>query len=56
MEKKRAPNRVPLPPGLIRLASVLAEIAQNEAVPASATESVGADGDKVEREGGNPLG
>ena len=56
MEKKRILNRVPLPPGMMRLAVVLAEIAQNEATGASTVESVLAIGDKVEREGENPLG
>ena len=56
MEKKRILNRVPLPPGMMRLAAVLAEIAQNEVTSASTTESVCAAGDKVEGENQNPLG
>lgn len=56
MEKKRILNRVPLPPGMMKLAAVLAEIARNEATGVSAVESVCDVGDKVEREGENPLG
>jgi hypothetical protein len=41
---------------MMRLAAVLAEIAQNEVNSASTTESVCAAGGKVEREGENPLG
>jgi len=41
---------------MMRLAAVLAEIARNEATGASAVESVCDVGDKVEREGENPLG
>jgi hypothetical protein len=56
LEKKRILNTVPLPPGMIRLAAVLAEIAHNEATSASSTESVCSAGDKVEREDENPPG
>ena len=55
LEKKLILNHVPLPPGMMRLAAVLAEIAQNKATSASATESVYV-GDKVEREGKNTSG
>jgi hypothetical protein len=55
LEKKRIPNRVPLPPGLMRLAAVLAEIAWNEATSAFSEESVCAAGDKVDEEDENPL-
>jgi len=41
---------------MIRLAAVLAEIAQNEANCASTMKSGCAAGEKVEREGENPLG
>jgi hypothetical protein len=50
LEKKRILNQVPLPPGMIRLAAVLAEIAQNEETSAAATESVCAVREKIEQE------
>ena len=56
MAKKKVLNRIPLSPGMMRLAAVLAEIAQNEATGASTVEFVCAVRDKVERESENPLG
>jgi hypothetical protein len=56
LEEKMIPGRVPLPPGMMRLAAVLAEIARNEVTGARTTESVCAAGDKVERESENLLG
>ena len=48
--KKRISNSVPLPPGMLRLAEVLAEIANNETA-ALTGESVCANPDRVEEDG-----
>jgi hypothetical protein len=55
LAKKRTRSSVQLPPSIKRLASVLAEIAQNEVTCAPTIEPVCDAGHKVKREGKNPL-
>lgn len=55
MKRKRVTGHVSLPPALIRLAAVLAEIAGNEATYTPTTEPVCTTDDPVEQKSKNPL-
>jgi hypothetical protein len=53
VKKKPVLNQNPLPPAILRLAEVIAEIAQNEVLPEQTPDSAGPAANKVEKKSRN---
>jgi hypothetical protein len=53
VKKKPVLNQNPLPPAILRLAEVIAEIAQNEVLPEQTADSAGPAANKVEKRSRN---
>jgi len=53
VKKKQVLNQNPLPPAILRLAEVIAEIAQNDVLPKQTLDSAGPTDNKVEKKDKN---